>query len=110
MVTLEGLTLQLLDVAMRGTCQMQVTGHTVQQRVRLEGMGSYAAPKLKSRRTTVELNGSGRVCIWAVEELDVTCRGLGRVEYLGTPTVRAATAVLTSVVRAQTQAEQAKRL
>jgi len=54
----------------------------------MSGAGSYSAPKLESRRASVDLRGAGHATVWAVEDLDVTIRGLGSVEYYGSPTVK----------------------
>jgi len=99
-VSVEALDADLLDVSMRGTCQMEVTGTVREQRVDLEGMGSYDAPHLESLTTTVNIRGSGKATVWATENLDVTTRGLGSVEYHGTPQVKKQASPMASVVRA----------
>ena len=67
---------------------MAVTGDDCSQRIAISGAGSYKAPKLESRRTSVDLRGAGQATVWAVEDLDVAIKGLGSVEYYGTPTVK----------------------
>jgi hypothetical protein len=98
-VKIESLAVGALDVGLRGTCQMEVEGQVTEQRVAVEGMGHYRAPSLRSRRAMVELRGSGKATICALEDLDVTTRGLGLVEYYGTPKVKKDGSPLTSVVR-----------
>jgi hypothetical protein len=99
-VSIEALASDLLDVSMRGTCQMQVTGTVGEQRIDLEGMGNYDAPRLQCRSSTVNVKGSGKATVWAAENLDVTIRGLGNVEYYGTPKVTKQVSPMASVVRA----------
>jgi hypothetical protein len=48
----------------------------------------------------VELKGSGQATVWATENLDVTVRGLGSVEYYGTPQVRKHASPMANVFRA----------
>jgi hypothetical protein len=43
---------------------------------------------MRSQRATVQLKGTGKATVWATDELDVTARGLGIVEYYGTPHVK----------------------
>ena len=53
----------------------------------IEGPGLYQALDLKSRRACVSLKGLGRARVWAVDELKVKVRGLGRVDVRGTPEI-----------------------
>jgi hypothetical protein len=99
-VNLESLTAGRLDVAMRGTCQVEATGRVREQKVAIDGMGHYDAPKLESRTAIVDLNGAGRATVWAVEDLQVTSRGIGSVEYYGTPRVKKHASPLASVIPA----------
>ena len=99
-VNLESLTAGRLDVAMRGTCQVEATGRVREQKVAIDGMGHYDAPKLESQTAVVDLNGAGRATVWAVEDLQVTSRGIGSVEYYGTPRVKKHASPLASVIPA----------
>jgi len=99
-VYLESLAADQLDVAMRGTCQVEVTGQVREQRVVIEGMGSYDASKLESRAAVVDLKGVGRATVWAVEDLNVTSCGIGSVEYHGSPRVKKHASPLANVIPA----------
>ena len=99
-VNLESLTAGRLDVVMRGTCQVEATGQVREQKVAIDGMGHYDAPKLESRKTVMDLRGAGRATVWAVEDLHVTSRGIGSVEYHGTPRVKKHASPLANVIPA----------
>jgi hypothetical protein len=87
-VNIEALSAEMLEVNLPGACAINMSGKVGEQRITMSGAGSYKAPKLESRRASVDLRGAGQAAVWAVENLDVTIRGLGSVEYYGTPTVK----------------------
>ena len=87
-VNIESLSAEVLEIDLPGACAIKVSGKVGEQRIAMSGAGSYSAPKLESRRASVDLRGAGQATVWAVEELDVAIRGLGSVEYYGTPTVK----------------------
>jgi hypothetical protein len=96
-VSIESLTAQLLTVDLCGAGRINLTGQVAEQRITIDGMGNYSAPKLESKRAVVRLRGAGQATVWAVKDLDVTMRGLGSVEYYGTPTVKKNVSPLGSV-------------
>jgi len=87
-VNIEALSAEVLEIDLPGACAIKVSGKVGEQRIALSGAGSYKAPKLESRRASVDLRGAGQATVWAVEDLDVAIRGLGSVEYYGTPTIK----------------------
>jgi hypothetical protein len=82
-----GLNAGLLDAKLRGAGNIQVAGQVTEQWVTASGPGEYHAPHLESRKVTVRIKGMGNATVWAVEELDVTVRGMGRVAYYGHPRI-----------------------
>lgn len=51
------------------------------------GSGTFLGADLKSINVTLNMNGSGSAQVWAVEKLDVTINGNGKVIYFGEPTM-----------------------
>jgi hypothetical protein len=87
-VNIEALSAEVLEVDVPGACAIKVSGKVGEQRIAISGAGSYKAPKLESKRASVDLRGAGQATVWAVEDLDVAIRGIGSVEYYGTPTIK----------------------
>ena len=67
---------------------LKVSGKVGEQRIAISGAGSYKASKLESARVSVNLTGAGQATVRAIENLDVAIRGIGSVEYYGSPTVK----------------------
>lgn len=87
-VTFRWLEAELLDVRLPGACNLNLSGRVTEQAIFMEGIASYSAPRLESRRVRIDLRGAGRAVVCAHEDLDVEIRGLGSVGYYGSPAVR----------------------
>jgi hypothetical protein len=98
-VNIGALSAEVLEVDLPGAGAINISGKVGKQRIAISGAGSYSAPKLESRRASVDLRGAGQATIWVVEDLDVAIRGLGSVEYYGTPTVKKSVSGLGTVTR-----------
>ncbi len=61
-------------------------GNTVDVVLEL-GSGLFLGADFKSTNVTLNMNGSGSAQVWAVEKLDVTINGNGKVIYFGEPTM-----------------------
>ena len=96
-VNIEHLTAELLEVDLPGVGKIGLTGQVAEQRIVISGAGNYSAPKLESKKASVDLRGAGKATVWAVEDLDATIRGLGSVEYYGSPSVKQTVSGLGSV-------------
>ena len=96
-INIKALSAEVLEVDSPGAGAINISGKVEEQRVVISGAGSYKAPKLESRRASVDLRGAGQATVWAVEDLDVAIRGLGSVEYYGTPAVKKSISGLGSV-------------
>jgi hypothetical protein len=96
-VNIGALSAEVLEVDLPGAGAINISGKVGKQRIAISGAGSYSAPKLESRRASVDLRGAGQATVWAIEDLDVAIRGLGSVEYYGTPTVKKSVSGLGSV-------------
>jgi len=84
-VSLGSLEADTLELGQRGSCRIDVAGRVRKQRVIIEGMGRYIASALQSQTTVVQIHGSGKATVWATDRLEATIRGMGLVEYRGTP-------------------------
>jgi hypothetical protein len=80
------LTARELEIRIHGSSRIEVAGTVDTQRVEAR-LGTYHAPRLKSQRAQVRLQGMAQAVVWAVDALQATIRGPGSVRYLGTPRV-----------------------
>jgi len=87
-ITIASLTTQQLHVDLQGVGRIELSGQVKEQRVAIQGPGSYQARNLKSERASLKLKGIGRASVWAVEELEIKVRGLGQVEVRGNPVIK----------------------
>ncbi len=86
-VIIESLDAEQLNVDLPGAGKIGVAGRVTEQKVTINGAGSYDAPKLESQKVKATLQGLGSATVWAVEELDAKIRGVGSVSYYGAPKV-----------------------
>ena len=87
-ITIGSLTAQQVYAELQGAGRIELSGEVMEQDVAIQGPGLYQGLKLKSQRARVILEGLGRARVWAVAELEVRARGLGRVEVRGTPEIK----------------------
>lgn len=84
---LDQLSAQTLDIHHSGAGSVQISGGVHEQTVVLNGVGRYIAAGLHSQRARVRMSGTGKACLQVAQELDVTLRGVGLLEYSGNPVV-----------------------
>lgn len=84
---LDWLSAESLEVHHSGTGTLRISGQVEQQSVVLDGVGSYLALGLESRRARLRLSGAGLARVRVSEELDARLRGVGALEYSGQPRV-----------------------
>ena len=82
---LKGLEYQNLQVHFGGLGKIQLEGQVHAQKVRLSGMGDYAAENLQSQVAEVELSGAGSALVWVEDELKAIISGAGSIQYKGSP-------------------------
>ena len=87
-IIIGSLTAQHVAATLQGAGRIELSGQVEEQDVAIQGPGLYQALDLKSRRARVSLKGLGRARAWAVDELKVKVRGLGRIEVRGTPVTK----------------------
>lgn len=87
-IAIASLAAEQLVVDLEGVGRIELSGQVEEQRVTIEGPGSYHGRNLKSQRASLKLKGIGRASVWAVDELEVKVRGLGQVEVRGNPVIK----------------------
>jgi hypothetical protein len=86
-IIIGSLKAQHVTAELQGAGRIELSGQVEEEEVAIQGPGLYQALDLNSRRTRVSLKGLGRARVWAIDELEVRVRGLGRVEVRGTPEI-----------------------
>ena len=95
----EGLTSETLHVDMPAAGMLAVDGSVAEQQVKLGGPGDYDAPRLNSKKASIVVSGPGRAAVWVSDQLDVNIRGIGSVEYYGSPKVHQRISGIGSIAR-----------
>lgn len=79
---------QSLATRIAGAGEVSIGGGQVKrQSLTIGGIGSYAAPSLRSDDAEVSIDGSGQARLAAASRLDVRIAGVGQVRYRGDPVV-----------------------
>ncbi|MGE3556343.1 MAG: head GIN domain-containing protein [Candidatus Obscuribacterales bacterium] len=78
---------KLLDITIDGTGRVDIVGAVDQQQVEIDGTGKYFAMNLRTKRTDITVNGTGKAKVYATEQLDARVNGAGKVIYRGSPQV-----------------------
>ena len=100
-VVIENLVARELRIEHSGVGELEVDGRVVRQEVTLDGVGMYSAAELRSQVSVVRISGPARARVHASEELDAVVRGIGVVEYSGSPRVRQRVLGMGSVVKVE---------
>lgn len=96
---IDDLIAQKLVVDQSGAGMIKIAGRVEKQVVRSNGVGRYAASRLRTQKTEARLTGSSLVQVHARGSLDAVVTGIGRVEYTGDPLVRTRVTGTGSVIR-----------
>jgi len=86
-IQVDDLQARELVVVLRGAGAVKLNGRADSQTVTLTGVGSYSASELESRIARVTVSGAGKASVWATEQLETALRGVGSIEYRGSPAV-----------------------
>jgi len=86
-IDLDSLMADRVSTRVSDAGDISLAGEVDAQDIHIEGVGKYSAPDLKSNQATVQIEGAGSVVIWVIDELDLTIKGAGNVDYYGNPTV-----------------------
>jgi hypothetical protein len=77
-----------LSSSIDGSGELAIAGTAAEHSISIDGSGDVEASSLTTRRTAIEIDGSGGCAVNAADELRVTIDGSGDVAYCGDPTVR----------------------
>jgi hypothetical protein len=86
-VNIEKLTAEDLKVTSSGVGNTMIGGSTSRQEIDMSGVGSYQAPNLDSKETTIKISGAGGATVLVSDRLAVDISGAGSVTYSGDPQV-----------------------
>lgn len=87
-LALEALDVSALSVEVRGSGSVRASGRCDEQRVAIDGSGSYDAQPLVCQRATIAAADAGEAVVTVRRSLDVSIRGAASVRYAGDPVVR----------------------
>ena len=74
-----------LDFRIPGSGVITATGNAERLDARIDGSGNIVCDELQAKSASVEINGSGKVIVYASESLDASINGSGNVVYSGNP-------------------------
>ncbi len=104
---LDWLTAETLEIYHGGAGTMRISGQVENQKVMLNGAGSYIAPGLDSQHASVRITGMSLARVHVNDALEVTLRGMGSLEYSGRADVRKRVSGLGRVVHIEKASEEA---
>jgi len=87
-VRFDRLDAETLNFEVSGSGNGQVAGAVRELVLRISGRSEFRGEALKAERARLTINGVGDVKVWAVQELDISVAGIGKVDYWGAPAVR----------------------
>lgn len=83
--TLHNINVADFNLSTSGSSDVSIDGFTINQQITITGQGSYKAENFTSRKTQVEITGSGNAEVVAHNELVVDIIGSGNITYIGDP-------------------------
>ncbi len=86
-VNVTNLSADDVQATVSGSGEYLLEGKATRQHISIVGSGKYNAHSLQSTQTDISISGSGEGQIWAVEKVNITIVGSGKVGYLGKPNV-----------------------
>lgn len=86
-VRLASLGARKLNTEISGGADIFIKGNVIESSVDVSGSARYNALDLQSERVTVNMNGSGKVAVYAQKELSIVSAGSGTVFYRGRPKI-----------------------
>ncbi len=75
------------DISISGSGNIYLEGGTIDQTISVSGSGNYDAFKFFSKKSEIDISGSGDCNVYAQDNLFVTISGSGNVYYKGNPSV-----------------------
>jgi hypothetical protein len=86
-VNIEKLTAEDLKVTSSGVGNVMIGGTASRQEITMSGIGSYQAPSLDTKETSVKIDGTGGATVSVSDRLSVDISGAGSVTYAGDPQI-----------------------
>ena len=79
---------QSVGIALSGSGNLDLGGKTGIMTVSIAGSGTLNAEDLITDTSTINIAGSGNVCVYATENLNANLMGSGNIKYKGEPEVK----------------------
>jgi hypothetical protein len=86
-VEAKGLQSARMKIHITGSGEVSAEGAADDLDIHITGSGQFRGDGLKSKRTSVDISGSGGAAVASSETLDATITGSGSIEYAGNPQV-----------------------
>lgn len=86
-LSLKNLNLNAFVLDIEGSATIEAIGHTIEQKVGIQGTGTYKAENLVCDSARVVIDGAGDADVWARRRLDIKVAGSGTVRYKGSPVI-----------------------
>ncbi|NHJ47426.1 MAG: DUF2807 domain-containing protein [Asgard group archaeon] len=87
-IKFNSLDVDLLEAKLTNVGNIELNGKAYEQNVDITGSGKYDADDLESQIAKITMKGIGIATLWAIQELNVKLRGVGKVSYYGNPRVK----------------------
>ncbi len=76
-----------INISISGSGNIYLEGGTIDQNVSISGSGNYTAFNFFSKKSEIDISGSGNCEVYAQDDLFVTISGSGNVYYKGSPSI-----------------------
>ena len=86
-VSVTNLSADDVQATVNGSGEYLLEGKATRQHINILGSGKYNAHNLQSTQADISISGSGEGQIWAVEKVNITILGSGKVGYIGKPSI-----------------------
>ncbi len=84
-VKVEGVKVDRFSLELGGSSNVELQGSSATLEATISGAGDLKARDLKTRRTTLNISGTGNASVYATELLQVEIAGVAEVDYYGRP-------------------------
>jgi hypothetical protein len=96
-ITITGLEVDTLKIDLNGAGSLELAGRAQNQIVNLNGFGQYLAGQLESNWADIQLNGTGNIKVWTVDDLQLELNGSGTISFYGDPSLSTSTSGLAGI-------------
>jgi hypothetical protein len=76
-----------LEIGISGAGKVILSGEVDTQQLSISGVGTYDAKELVSKDCEIAISGAGKAVVNVTQTLDIEMSGLGKVDYVGNPTI-----------------------